>query len=131
MRFFHFRTGAYCSGRTDHFRNALKCPGPSQGHFLLNCRRNFRLFTWFCRKLISRGGMKMHLARVRSVAFAVGDSAILMAEMESTPNFGSRKVIERVFFLSGTPRGGQPTQARAAFSPRDLPNTVHFRFASH
>ena len=42
----------------------------------------------------------MYLARVRSVAFAVGDSAILMAEMESTSNFGSRKVIERGYFFS-------------------------------
>ena len=44
--------------------------------------------------------MKMYLARVRSVAFAVGDSAILMAEMESTSNFGFRKVIERGYFFS-------------------------------
>ena len=44
--------------------------------------------------------MKMYLARVRFVAFAVGDSAILMAEMEFTSNFGSRKVIERGYFMS-------------------------------
>ena len=44
--------------------------------------------------------MKTYLARVRSVAFAVGDSAILMAEMKSTSNFGSRKVIERDIFFS-------------------------------
>ena len=95
MRFFHFRCGAFYSGRTNHSRNVLRCPGPSQMHFPLIQQRDFRLFALFCRKSISRGGMKIHLARARSVAFAVGDSAILMAEMESTSNFGSRKARPR------------------------------------
>ena len=122
-----FRRLANCFGFPNHPKGHLKCPHAAQGHSPCPPWNTFPCFCIFLSKSTSAHSIKKHLAQLDSTAAAIEAPPNLMAETESTRDFGLEKLFRGVKEFKITSLLVQST-SQFAHGPRPGPGRKKLNF---
>ena len=111
----------------EHTQHCLKCPHAAQGHSPVFPRNTFPVFCFVFSKSNSAHSIEKHLAQLDSTAAAIGAPPNLMAETESTRDFGLEKLFRGVTEFKITSLLVQST-SQFAHGPRPGPGRKKLNF---